>query len=175
MNSLPPIPRGERRRLSTLRALNVLDSAPEAFSDAVVSAAASILNAPRAAISLVDASRQWFKGSCGLADEETPRDVSFCAHAISAGPEPFVIDDTWKDARFASNPLVVAPPYIRFYAGFPLIVNGEAIGALCVMDDRPRVLGAEERERLQELAQGTAAWLSLRPSEANRLRDPEAA
>ena len=154
-----PLPSNEPRRLNRLKALHVLDSMPEAYSESVSAAAAAIANTPISAISLVDAERQWFKGACGLDVDETPRDVSFCAYAILR-PEPFIVSDTRVDERFRDNPLVTGEPFIRFYAGFPLVVNGVSIGALCVIDDHPRELSPSQVSRLTSLADGTAAWLT---------------
>lgn len=93
-------------------------------------------------ISLVDANRQWFKARVGLDACETPRDVSFCAHALG-GESLLLIEDTLQDPRFRDNPLVTGAPHIRFYAGAPLIMrDGLAIGTLCLIDTRPRTLDA---------------------------------
>ena len=170
----PPIPVLELARLQALRDLKVLDTLPEAFSNAVALAAASIANVPVTAISLIDEERQWFKSSCGLGVSETPRDVSFCGHAI-LDSKPLLVPDTYLDERFVDNPLVTGAPFIRSYAGFPLIVNGSAIGALCIIDDRPREHSAEQIERLQGLADITAAWLSERGSIVHQLTHSQSA
>jgi GAF domain-containing protein len=154
-----PLPRDEKKRLRELAGLNILDSAPEDFSNALATAAASIANTPLAAISLVDADRQWFKGSVGLRVRETSREVSFCAHAVADSGQPLIVHDAACDERFRDNALVLGEPHIRFYAGFPLRVNGRAVGALCVFDDRPRVLSDTQINRLADLAEGTVAWM----------------
>ena len=154
-----PLQESDRKR--TLDSLNILDTLPETFSQSMAAAAASIANTPVSAVSLVDSERQWFKGSCGLDVTETSRDVSFCAHAI-LGDEPFIVADARQDPRFRENALVTGAPFIRFYAGFPLVVQGQAVGALCVIDDRPRRLTPDQIERLTDLARGAAAWLGAR-------------
>ena len=152
------LPSHESRRLRSLRRLAVLDTLPETFSEAVSAAAASIANAPIAAISFIDDDRLWFKGVCGLPGGEAPRDVAFCAYTVLA-TDPLIVEDAQADPRFRDNPLVVGPPYIRFYAGFPIVVDGDTVGALCIIDDRPRTLSPAQIERLVELADGTTAWL----------------
>ena len=154
----PPRSRHEARRVATLQSLGVLDTLPEQFSASVVAAAAAIVNVPIAAISLVDENRNWFKGACGLDAAEVPRDLAFCAHTILSNV-PFVVEDLAADPLFIDHPLVVGPPHARFYAGFPLIVHGQSVGALCVIDDRSRRLATTQIERLLKLARGLAAWL----------------
>ena len=167
------LPHDEATRQQALDALNVLDTLPESFSDAVATAAAAIANVPISAISLVDGERQWFKSECGLGTSETPRDISFCAHAI-LGTEPFLIEDTFLDERFRENPLVTGAPFIRSYQGFPIVVGGQAVGSLCVIDDRPRRLDPEQIEKLTRLAAGTATWLHERESMTRSLSRAEA-
>ena len=159
-----PIPKDEPERLRTLRALNVLDSRSEPFSHSVSAAAASIANTPIGAVTLVDADRLTFKGACGVGDDPMPRADAFCAHTILAS-DPLLVTDMEADARFADNPLVTGGPHLRFYAGFPLIVDGQPVGALCVLDDHARELSGEQIEALEELAAGTSIWLVQRGEE----------
>ncbi len=157
----PPLPSNERRRLAHLRALGILDTEPEPFSQSVVAAAASIANAPMAAVTLIDGERTWNKGSHGLPPGAVLREASFCAHAILSS-RPTIVGDTLADPRFVGNPFVVGAPYARFYAGFPLLIRDHAVGALCVVDDRPRSLDDDQVAQLVRLAAGTAAWFELR-------------
>ena len=96
----------------------------------------------------------------GLEATETPREVSFCGHAILKN-ELFVVEDASRDPRFADNPLVTGDPHIRFYAGAPLSApGGHRIGTLCVIDTVPRTLGTVERsilDALRRLANETLA------------------
>ena len=140
----------EAASLEALRSLEVLDTAHEAEFSALVQAASLACGAPISLISLVDADRQWFKANVGLPEaSETPREVSFCAHAV-LGDGLFVVPDACLDPRFADNPLVIGNPNIRFYAGAPIVVGGgHRIGTLCVIDRRPRELDASQRAILQ--------------------------
>jgi GAF domain-containing protein len=111
-----------------------------------------IFAVPIALVSLVDEKRQWFKSCIGITEKETPRDISFCGHAI-LDDEVFIIPDTAKDERFADNPLVINEPHIRFYAGCPLrFTDGSRLGALCIMDTKPRSLSNDDIETLKDLA-----------------------
>lgn len=147
----PAIPIDEDERLSTLNSLGLLDSPADERFDRFTRIAEYLFDVPIALISLVDYDRQWFKSCRGLSASETPRDISFCGHAINE-TEPFVIEDTLADPRFADNPLVTAEPKIRFYAGYPLRApNGKKLGTLCIISDRPRTFTGLARGLLVDL------------------------
>eukprot|EP00038_Savillea_parva_P025142 m.46426 g.46426 ORF g.46426 m.46426 type:complete len:704 (-) comp6757_c0_seq1:118-2229(-) len=132
------VPDNEDERLKSLRDLGILDTPSDPRFDRITRVTAAALKVPIAVVSLVDHDRQWFKSIVGLDAKETSRDLAFCAHAILS-PEPFIINDTLHDHRFADNPLVVDGPRIRFYAGCPLILpDGNRIGTLCTIDIVPR-------------------------------------
>ncbi|MBB5185936.1 diguanylate cyclase (GGDEF)-like protein [Zhongshania antarctica] len=145
----PDLPKNEKSRLAALSALNILDTPPEDRFDRLTQMTKQILNVPVAVISLVDENRQWFKSCIGLDVSETPRDISFCGHAIN-GDDLFIIPDASQDERFADNPLVENDPKIRFYAGCPLkALDGSKLGTLCIIDQQPRQLSAEQQHTLK--------------------------
>lgn len=155
-------PDEEVKRLATLHYYRILDTLPEATFNGVAQLAANICNTPIALISLVDSDRQWFKARVGLEISETPRCVAFCAHAIMSD-EPFIIEDATKDERFTENSLVLGEPYVRFYAGVPLIAStGARIGTVCVIDTTPRTINSTQLESLKILAAQTVSLLELR-------------
>lgn len=128
----------ESERLCQLYELDILDTPPEPQLDQIAELAGAMFQTPIALVSLVDDERQWFKARIGLPATETPRDISFCAHAILSD-DVLVIRDALTDARFAASPLVLGPPFIRFYAGAPLKAPaGQKLGTLCVIDQKPR-------------------------------------
>jgi sigma-B regulation protein RsbU (phosphoserine phosphatase) len=146
-----PLPSNESERLQALRSLDLDDQSEERF-DRVTRLAAEIFKAPIAFVSFIERDRQWFKSRIGLPVVETPRDVSFCAHAI-LGEDTLVIPDTHKDARFADNPLVTGNPFVRSYMGQPLRApDGEKIGTLCIADHEPRNFTPELAGILRRLA-----------------------
>jgi PAS domain S-box-containing protein len=152
----------EARRLEVLRQYGVLDTPPEQALDELVVLAAQICNAPIALISLVDDRRQWFKARVGQETRETPREISFCAHALRQ-TELLIVPDATADERFAGNPLVTGEPHIRFYAGAPLVTpEGPILGTLCVIDRVPRVLTPEQECALQVLSRQAMSQLELR-------------
>ena len=147
----PEYPQDEATRVKTLRALNILDTTPEERFDRLTRLAKRLFGVSIALVSLVDTDRQWFKSSQGLEATETPRDISFCGHAI-LGNNIFIITDALLDERFSDNPLVVNEPKIRFYAGIPLSVpNGSKLGTLCLIDQDPRTLDEEDQALLIDL------------------------
>jgi PAS domain S-box-containing protein len=160
--AIPPKPGNESQRLAALRQYEILDTLPEQSLDDLTLLAAHICHIPIALISLVDENRQWFKSNIGMPASETPRDISFCGHAILQ-PDLFIVPDAILDERFAHNPMVVGDPHVRFYAGAPLLApDGHAIGALCVMDRSPRQLTADQLEALRVLSRQVMSQLELR-------------
>lgn len=150
---IPDTPQDEEARLKALRSLNVLDTPSEERFDRLTRLAKRMFDVPIALVSLVDENRQWFKSCIGLNVSETPRDISFCGHAI-LGNEIFIIPDATEDERFSDNPLVLNEPYIRFYAGCPLrYLDGSMLGTLCIIDTQPRVLNREDLDALKDLAE----------------------
>jgi diguanylate cyclase (GGDEF)-like protein len=149
---IPDIPIDEARRLTALHATRLLGSAPEEAFDRITRMAARLLHAPTALVSLVDKDVQWFKSRCGFEASETPRDISFCGHAI-LDHEPLVVGDATLDPRFRDNPLVTGEPHVRFYVGVQLYsVDRLPIGTLCVLDRVPRQLDPDELDILRDLA-----------------------
>ena len=161
-----PQPVNEARRLEALSRYRILDTPPEQAFDDFAYIASLICRTPIATISLVDSDRQWFKARLGLELTQTPREHAFCAHTI-LGQETMVVEDATADERFASSPLVTGAPHMRFYAGAPLIDGeGNGLGALCVIDNRPRSLSSEERRALEALSRQVMAQMELRRSSA---------
>ncbi len=157
-----PYPKNEVERLGALRRYDVLDTPSEETFDRITRLAKSILQTPIVLVSLVDESRQWFKSRQGLDTCETPRDISFCAHAILRD-DVMVIPDALADDRFRDNPLVTGDPNVRFYAGAPLrTMGGYNIGTLCAIDQVPRELSVDQVNGLRDLAQMVVDELELR-------------
>jgi diguanylate cyclase (GGDEF)-like protein len=158
------IPLEESIRLQALHSLHILDTGPEERFDRLTRLAKRLFGVSVALVSLVDENRQWFKSRAGLVDCETPRSISFCAHAI-LGEEVLVVPDTWEDPRFHDNPLVTGEPHIRFYAGCPIKApNGSRLGTLCLIDSAPRNFSDDDKEFLRDIAriaEGEFAALQL--------------
>ena len=148
-----PIPHDEAERLADLRALRLLDTPPEERFDRLVELASAVFQVPISYVALVDSDRQWFKAKCGLVEDETGRDVSFCGHAILQD-QPLVVPDATLDERFRDNPLVVDDPGVRFYAGCPLRgPSGFKVGTFCIADTQPRELDDADLKRFRQFAE----------------------
>jgi signal transduction histidine kinase/CheY-like chemotaxis protein/HPt (histidine-containing phosphotransfer) domain-containing protein len=162
-----PLHPHEQERLAALRAHCILDSSPEPCFDRVVSLAARLFEAPIALVTLVDDERQWFKARLGLDAMETPRDFSFCTHAMLEA-EPMVVCDATRDLRFASNPLVTGPLSIRFYVGAAILArDGLPVGTLSIIDKVPRCRPRQDLlDSLIDLAAITAEQIEFRSSMA---------
>lgn len=159
---LPPLPGNEARRLELLHATRLLGTPEQEVFDNLTHLAAEIADVPVALISLVDTDRQWFLSHTGTPLRETSRSVAFCAHTILQS-EMMEIADALDDPRFRDNPLVAGTAHIRFYAGVPLMLaSGEALGTLCVIDNKPKHLTDAQRRALKTLASSAIAEIELR-------------
>ncbi len=151
--TLAPLPADEAARLTVIRAYGLdgpdLPSDPEL--EALVGEAAERFAVPIVLVSIVTEDRQRFRACLGVELSGTPRSISFCGHAILE-PGPFIVADATADPRFAGNPLVLGPPFVRFYAGVPLISpEGAAIGTLCLLDTAARRFDTDQVAQLVAL------------------------
>jgi PAS domain S-box-containing protein len=166
----PMTPPDEAKRQQELDGLQLLDSVNEERFDRITRSAQRMFGVPIALISLIDRERQWFKSHQGLEARETPRNISFCGHAILKN-NVFLVEDTLADARFCDNPLVLGAPFIRFYAGLPLRgPNGYKLGTLCLISPVARRFDAADVAALQDLGAWAEAELNtITLSQANAL------
>lgn len=154
----------ERERLHALRALEVLGGRREERFDRITRMATRSMSVPISLVSLLDEDVEWVKSGIGLDIDRAPRSESFCAHAI-VDPGPFVVVDAAADARFREFSVVTGPPHVRSYAAQPLTVAGRRVGALCVMDTRPRAYGEDELAALIDLGHWAETELRARDSQ----------
>jgi GAF domain-containing protein len=167
-----PVSPNEASRMAELKRYEILDTPPERTLDDVVRLASSLFQAETSTISLIDDDRQWFKAKFGTETCETGRSEAFCAHTILSKDVMVVLDAT-HDPRFAANPLVVGPPFIRFYAGCPIArPDMFNIGRLGVLDSRPRsAFGKHDRRQLAALAEIAAAEINKRIARFDQRND----
>ncbi len=148
----PGIPENEEQRLKSLYITGLLDTRDDERFERLTRLARKAFQVPVALISLLDRERQWLLACQGVGVRETPRDISFCGHAILQ-EGPFIIHDAAADARFHDNPLVTGEPHIRFYAGQPVsLPDGTVAGTLCLIHTVPRAFTDEDIASLRDLA-----------------------
>lgn len=163
----------EDDRLKDLDSYSLKDAIGEDDYDNLTAIATQICGTRISLISIVDDETQWFLSARGLDLKETSREASFCAHAIHEPTKLFEVENTAKDPRFINNPFVIDHPHIAFYAGFPLVSNqGFPLGTICVLDDKPNKLNAEQSKAIKALAKQVVNLFELR--KANKLLEKAA-
>ena len=144
-------------RLRALYVTGLLDSPAEEIYDRITRAAAAALDAPSAAITLVEVERLFFKSTVGMdaecaQDRQTHIDRSVCQYTVANG-STLILEDARIHPVFKNHP-VVRDGSVVAYLGIPLIdADGYAIGTLCVFDSKPRLWGTGHVQILTNLAQ----------------------
>lgn len=156
------VPPNEDSRVAAIRAYDILDMAEEDIFDAITRAAAQVCSTPMASLSLMDEARRWFERRVGLSAKESRRNHPSCANAIQ-GEKPFAVTDAAFNTRVAGSLHANGDPNFRFYAGMPLIApGGNSSGALCLLDNAPLRLTAEQAQMLNLLADSARRVINLR-------------
>ena len=159
---IPEKPKNEQNRLNAVFEYDLLDTLPEEDYDNITKLVANICNVPLTLITLLDCDRNFFKSHHGIDFSESPRDISFCGHAILSEDPIFIVEDARVDERFENNPLVLQAGAV-FYAGVLLInPQGFALGTLCIFDHNPKVLTEAEKSALIILAKQVVNLMELR-------------
>lgn len=158
----PAKPANEKQRLAALKTYGLLGTLPEKDFDSITKLAASICQVPISLVTLMDAEVNFLKSHHGLPINESPRDTSFCGHAIVDENPIFIVEDARKDLRFSDNPVVTEQGAV-FYAGVTLYNDeGYALGTLCVFDTKPKTLSAHQEEALKALAYQVTNLIEIR-------------
>jgi diguanylate cyclase (GGDEF)-like protein len=159
--AFPALPDLEEARLDALKTMGILNKDPIPILEILCRFAVDFCGVSTAAITLVDRETVFFKALAGeMKLASTPREKSFCAHALLDENEIMVIPDTLLDPRFVENEQVTQEPFIRFYAGVRLMAaNGHAIGCFCVMDTKPMILSDDQLSFLREMSRETINYL----------------
>ena len=158
----PATPFNEKLRLKNLQSFQILDTEEETSFDELLEIAVQVSGCNSAMISFVDKDRQWFKSKINFEADEMPRKLSFCGHAILQD-DVMIVNDATKDSRFHDNPCVINNPNIYFYAGIPILSrSGFRLGSVCVIDNKPRFLSAEQIESLRNISAQVSNLLELR-------------
>lgn len=146
---MPISQQAEKERVANLRSLQILDTPRQECFDEITRFCTQAFDCSIALVSLIDSDRQWFLSRSGVDLCQTPRDISFCTHAVEAG-RSLLISDALEDDRFRSNPLVTGKPHIRSYLGQPIVSSeGAMLGTLCLADQRPGHFREEHLDQLR--------------------------
>jgi GAF domain-containing protein len=143
----------EYRRIQALQDLHLLsEPAAPALRD-LCQHAQERFGVAAVLVTLIDTDRQIIKVGVGTDLEQTPRPDAFCDHLLWSD-KVLVVPDARQDDRFATNPLVKGKPFIRFYAGAPLIFMRDVrLGGFCLLDTRPRDFTDREQAELADFAE----------------------
>lgn len=157
----PKTPQNEKDRINAVNSYNLLDTIEEVAYDNITSLIAEICDIPVSLVTLLDTERNYLKSHHGVDIQESPREISFCGHAINHDEEIFIVEDARKDPRFIGNPLVEEANTI-FYAGAPLInPQGFKLGTLCVFDTKPRTLTESQKRVLINMSKQVVKLFEL--------------
>ncbi|MBC7519689.1 MAG: sensor domain-containing diguanylate cyclase, partial [Sandarakinorhabdus sp.] len=149
-------------RLAALERYDILDTGNESEFEQIVALVQRVFAMPMAAVTLIDADRQWFKARRGIGVPQTSRRDSFCQYTIAAD-DGLAVEDASADPRFADTPLVVGDPNIRSYLGAPLRTpDGYQIGALCIISDEVRRFSADDRAILRAFSEVVMSHIEMR-------------
>ena len=156
------LPTDEELRLINLKSFDVLGTEAEADFNDLAALTAQFFNCPVALVTLIDDTRQWFKGKSGTQLESNQRDLSFCSHTVLK-EDVMIVEDATKDNRFCDNPMVTGEFKIKFYAGAPIVSpDGFSLGTICIFDKIPKTFSETEKNALYLLARQAAKLLELR-------------
>lgn len=162
MSLMAPKLDDEAGRLAALGRYEILDTGIEDEFEQIIQLVQRVFDMPMAAVTLIDADRQWFKARMGIGPSETPRDVAFCHHTIAAA-DGLAVEDATIDPRFAASPLVLGSPNIRSYLGAPLRTpDGYHVGAVCIIGNETRRFSAEDREILRRFSEIIVSHMEMR-------------
>lgn len=133
-----PVAAEDAERISKLRKYQVLNNNEEPAFARLTELAKLFFNVPVVAITFMDEETQYLKSLLGLDGIcTTSRKVAICNYTVLSD-EVLVLPDLTEDSRFSQNPLVTEAPYLRFYAGAPIIMQEDGktyrLGSLCLMD-----------------------------------------
>jgi GAF domain-containing protein len=161
------VPSQEVARLAALKRYDILDTPPDGSLNRLAALAAKLFNMPIAIISMVDEDRIWFKSRHGLDAEQIERGGGLCDSAILSD-EVYLVEDTRRDPRTLTNPLVAGEMGLRFYAAAPLTTHdGYKLGTFCLIDQKPRYLNQDQKLMLQDLAAIAMDEIELRLAARN--------
>lgn len=167
---------GAPKRLAALDAAMPMFLGPDPDFDDIAALAAALFSAPISLVTILGRTDQWFLARQGTPEIRAPSEDSFCARMIAlGGGKPLILADARADSDFSRLPSVTDEPHLRFYAGVPIIADGEAIGTVCVFDTKPHARTAPDLlPRLERLASLAGSLIKLKEEARRRMLAAEA-
>ncbi|WP_296236814.1 GAF domain-containing hybrid sensor histidine kinase/response regulator [Psychrobacter sp. UBA5136] len=165
-----PVAVDEAERIAKLKKYQVLNDNEEPAFKRLVDLPQLFFDMPIVTITFMDEETQYLKSARGLGDIcRTTREVAICNYTVLSN-DVFVVADLSKDERFSQNPLVTDSPFLRFYAGAPIIIHDDnknyRLGSLCLMDTKPH-------HDFDEQQQKVLAQFAMMAADALQLQDQQ--
>ncbi|MGO2506206.1 MAG: ATP-binding protein [Psychrobacter alimentarius] len=173
-----PVAVDEAERINKLKKYQVLNDNDESAFRRLIDLAKLFFDMPVVTITFMDEETQYLKSAYGFGEVcRTTREVAICNYTVLSD-EVFIVPDLAQDSRFSQNPLVTETPYLRFYAGAPIILHEDNItyrlGSLCVMDTKPNYSFDEQQAKiLAQFAMIAADALQLQDKQRDAKRANE--
>lgn len=151
-----PVAADEIERIDKLKKYQVLNEDDEPAFERLVELAKLFFDMPIVTLTFMDEETQYLKPGCKPDGEfgricTTPRGIAFCNYTVLSD-DVFMVPDLTEDDRFSQNPLVIEAPYIRFYAGAPIVLHEDnktyRLGTLCLMDTQPHHDFSEQQSKI---------------------------
>ena len=140
--------------------MNILS---ERAYDDITDLAALICDTSTALVSLTDDGQQRIKSKHGIDAKDAFEVVHYCEETVAHPKELFLVSDFRMDNRFAESNMSIGGAPVCFYAGAALVnPKGDAVGSLCVIDEAPRDLSADQQNALWALSRQVVAQVELR-------------
>lgn len=173
-----PVAVDEAERINKLKKYQVLNDNDEPAFRRLIDLAKLFFDMPVVTITFMDEETQYLKSAYGFGEVcRTTREVAICNYTVLSN-EVFIVPDLLEDERFNQNPLITEAPYLRFYAGAPIIIHESnksyRLGSLCLMDMEPNYSFDDQKaEVLAQFAMLAADALQLQDKQRDAKRANE--
>lgn len=155
------LPANEVDRLKKIEFFNLLNLGKDPQFDVFAETACLIADCPASLISIMESETQTIQSCIGLEMDSVARENTVCQYSIASG-EIVIINDTLLDERSRNNALVLEGG-IRFYVGIPFLDDeGFALGTICVIDYKPRVITDSQISALKKLSDVISKLLTVK-------------
>lgn len=143
----------ELERLKAVQSLNLLDQPEEERFQRITRLARQHFRAGICAVTLIDKERAFYVAQEGLNNRDGGQRQKTPCNKVVMEKAPFVVADLSKEAQSSVYRGLVDRLDLHFYAGVPLLSqDGHAVGALCIMDHKPRRFTRRDLEALADFA-----------------------